>query len=350
MKYRTIDKLNPLVQTRFEEFIKLINEKTGQVIRISETYRDKDQQESCVSKGTSWVHYPYSAHNWGLAIDIYRNDNGRTSYDLDWDTVFAVADSLNIDSGYKMWKVDKPHFQYTDGHSIGDIVINPNLIESFKVYNKKSMNKLSFVDIINKIPYSRREQEDYKCVTATNLACVIGACRRNKDVIKTASIDNSFDDYVEGILGRSFSRGAYMNHLVEALKKGPIELDCGDYIIVLTGLIPLERDVEVYKRRLNMGSPVILSMNYKAYDYNKNMIKKATPFQEVTNWGTKHNAVLIDIQDDIALYADTDSDRRYGNYPSGVKGISLDFLSIKGNLQLQGIYKAYSPVFHTRKK
>lgn len=112
---RDLTLLHPSLQEKFAE-LKRRCALGGLLIKNTSTYRDRAEQEDCVARGTSRLHYPDSLHNWGAAVDFCRND-GKDAYD-DSDGFFAkvghLAESLGLIWGGSFSRPDKPHLQLAD--------------------------------------------------------------------------------------------------------------------------------------------------------------------------------------------------------------------------------------------
>ncbi len=120
---RDLKLLHPSLQEKFAE-LKRRCTLNGLAIKNTSTYRDRAEQEDCVARGTSRLHYPDSLHNWGAAVDFCRND-GKDAYD-DSDGFFGrvgrLAESLCLIWGGSFSRPDKPHLQMADwGKTAGDL-------------------------------------------------------------------------------------------------------------------------------------------------------------------------------------------------------------------------------------
>lgn len=117
---RGIEYLHPELQEICEIFVADCR-KAGLNVKITDTLRTKEEQDALYAQGRTKAGqivtnaiYPTSAHNWGVAFDVCRNEKGR-EYD-DTDGFFAkcgeIGKSLGLTWGGS-WKsfVDKPHFE-----------------------------------------------------------------------------------------------------------------------------------------------------------------------------------------------------------------------------------------------
>lgn len=122
---RDITKLHPVLQQKIVQ-LKIECAKQGLIIGISECIRTVAEQDALYAQGrtkpgrivTNCKGVTYSSmHQWGSAVDFYRND-GKGAY-MDTDQFFTkvgkIGQSLGLEWG-GAWKspVDKPHFQLSD--------------------------------------------------------------------------------------------------------------------------------------------------------------------------------------------------------------------------------------------
>ena len=120
---RDISLLHPELREICETFLAECK-KQGLIVGISETFRTKAEQDALYSQGRTApgsivtnAKYPYSAHCWGVAFDIYRND-GKGAYN-DTDGWFAKCGAVGKKLGlfwggdFKSF-TDKPHFELTE--------------------------------------------------------------------------------------------------------------------------------------------------------------------------------------------------------------------------------------------
>lgn len=124
---KAIDSLDPVCKPVFYEFIRRIGI-AGISIRITDAKRSTAQQDAEYAKGrtkpgsiVTWVKGLDSYHCWGLAIDIapLKFFDTMTDYSAPtFEKIAHIAMDLGLDWGYKMWGVDKPHFQYSGGSTI----------------------------------------------------------------------------------------------------------------------------------------------------------------------------------------------------------------------------------------
>ncbi len=120
---RDITLLHPEVQAIIPKFLAECK-KQGLIVKITDTVRTEKEQNDLYAKGrtkagkiVTWVKYPYSNHNWGMAFDICRND-GKNAY-YDGDNWFKKVGEIGKEFGLAWggeWKgkqKDKPHFELT---------------------------------------------------------------------------------------------------------------------------------------------------------------------------------------------------------------------------------------------
>ena len=120
---RGVEHLHPKLQKICADLVKTCE--NNQInVKITDTLRSKEEQNQLYAQGRTApgsivtnVQYPNSAHNWGVAFDICRNEKGR-EYD-DSDGFFAkvgkIGESLGLTWGGS-WKSfqDKPHFELAE--------------------------------------------------------------------------------------------------------------------------------------------------------------------------------------------------------------------------------------------
>ena len=90
-------------------------------VKITDTLRTQAEQDALYAQGrtvkgdiVTWVKYPNSGHNWGVAFDFCRNVKGSEYDDSDgfFSKVGAIGKSLGLAWGGNFSKPDKPHLEY----------------------------------------------------------------------------------------------------------------------------------------------------------------------------------------------------------------------------------------------
>ena len=115
-------------------------DKNGFDILVTQGYRTIAYQNSLYAIGRTLpgtiitdAKGGYSAHNYGLAFDICGLVHGAATYDLDWNKLGALGKSVGLTWGGDWVSFpDRPHFEYTFGLSISDLVSGkrpPNLVK-----------------------------------------------------------------------------------------------------------------------------------------------------------------------------------------------------------------------------
>ena len=115
--------------------------KQGLIVKITDTLRNKQEQNDLYAQGrtkpgniVTWVKYPYSNHNWGMAFDVCRND-GRGAYN-DSDNWFfkvgEIAKKYDLSWGGDWQPQDKPHFELTKYGTTSYLVDKYGNFENFK--------------------------------------------------------------------------------------------------------------------------------------------------------------------------------------------------------------------------
>lgn len=113
---RDLTQLHPKLQTLWAQ---LVSEcaKQGLIIKNSDAMRNEAEQLAVYNAKASSLKYPNSHHNWGTAIDFFRNDGKGLYYDSDrfFTRVGKIAMSLGLEWGGSWTSpVDKPHLQLPD--------------------------------------------------------------------------------------------------------------------------------------------------------------------------------------------------------------------------------------------
>ena len=114
----------------------------GFIVKTTDTVRTKQEQDKLYAQGrtepgniVTWVKYPYSNHNWGMAFDICRNDGKGTYNDSDgwFKKVGQVGKSFGLEWGGD-WKgtPDKPHFELTKYGDTNTLAKRYGTPENFK--------------------------------------------------------------------------------------------------------------------------------------------------------------------------------------------------------------------------
>lgn len=100
---RDIKLLHPEVQAIIPKFLAECK-RQGLIVKITDTVRNKKEQDDLYAKGrtkpgkiVTWVKYPYSNHNWGMAFDVCRND-GKDAY-FDGDNWFKKVGKVGKEFG-----------------------------------------------------------------------------------------------------------------------------------------------------------------------------------------------------------------------------------------------------------
>lgn len=170
---RDIKLLHPEVQAIIPKFLEECK-RQKLIVKITDTVRTKHEQNKLYAQGrttpgkiVTWVQYPYSNHNWGMAFDICRNDGKGAYYDADnwFQNVGQVGKSFGLTWGGD-WKdsPDKPHFELTKYGSTTTLARKYGDPENFKktwIYTQdnevkivsrsyKYNNKIKKFNVLNK--------------------------------------------------------------------------------------------------------------------------------------------------------------------------------------------------------
>lgn len=153
---RDITLLHPEVQNIIPKFLDECKNK-GLNVKITDTLRTKQEQDALYAQGrttpgniVTWVKYPYSNHNWGMAFDICRNDGKGAYYDTDgwFKKVAQIGKKYCLEWGGD-WKdtPDKPHFELTKYGDTNTLVKKYGTPENFKkTWKKQEEKKYMFVN------------------------------------------------------------------------------------------------------------------------------------------------------------------------------------------------------------
>lgn len=129
--------------------------KQNLLVKTTDTLRTKEEQDNLYAQGrtkpgniVTWVKYPYSNHNWGMAFDICRNDGKGAYYDADgwFKKVGQVGKKFGLIWGGD-WKdsPDKPHFELTKYGTTEQLQKKYKTPENFKK-TWKEVKKYMFVN------------------------------------------------------------------------------------------------------------------------------------------------------------------------------------------------------------
>lgn len=163
---------DPVAAIAFTHFLYRLS-RSGESVLVTEGYRDKIGQEQDFIKGTSKVHYPYSFHNHGCAIDLALVLFGQTLIVYNpfsrYENISYTAKLCGIDWGYDLWQFDQPHFQYTQGHDINYFIQGGKLDEKIakneaSTYYSQQMSLLiNALRFVNPMRKAKIEQEIIIC-------------------------------------------------------------------------------------------------------------------------------------------------------------------------------------------
>ncbi|WP_250277718.1 M15 family metallopeptidase [[Clostridium] colinum] len=152
---RDITLLHPDLQIIIPKFLKEC-EKHNLIVKITDTLRTKQEQNNLYAQGRTkpgkiitWVKYPYSNHNWGMAFDICRND-GKGAYNDSGDWFFKVGEigkKFGLSWGGDWQPQDKPHFELRKYGTTNYLVQTYNTFKNFQEtwYNNEEV-KYMLVD------------------------------------------------------------------------------------------------------------------------------------------------------------------------------------------------------------
>ena len=115
--------LHPVLRQKLEALIEAAD-KQGMSLYVQEGYRSSAAQAKIPSANTH-ARPGFSFHNYGLAADIvFRDGSGRPSWseNHDWKKLGELGRNAGLEWGGD-WRSlkDRPHFQYSPHHGIGEV-------------------------------------------------------------------------------------------------------------------------------------------------------------------------------------------------------------------------------------
>jgi hypothetical protein len=116
-------RLHPVLGKKIEQLIEKAAAQ-GMDLYLQEGYRSPEAQGK-IPSGNTRAKPGYSFHNYGLAADVvFRNKTGAPSWaeNHDWQRLGELGKSVGLEWGGD-WKSiqDRPHFQFSPHHGIGEI-------------------------------------------------------------------------------------------------------------------------------------------------------------------------------------------------------------------------------------
>lgn len=122
-----LEGLDPAARSRFAALLDRLDA-AGEDVLVTDGARTMTRQNDLWAQGRTRpgnivtdARGDESFHVWGVAVDLVPVTRaGALRYDDEaaYGRVAAVASWLGIEWGFKLWGVDRPHFQYTQGLSI----------------------------------------------------------------------------------------------------------------------------------------------------------------------------------------------------------------------------------------
>ena len=123
--------LHPLVRTRFQNFIEECENELNIVLRITQGFRSFAEQDAIYQQGrtkpgkiVTMAKPGCSYHNYGLAIDLCELIEGNeVNWYYDMSKLLLIANKYNFEWGGNWVHIkDYPHFQYTFGYTIEQLL------------------------------------------------------------------------------------------------------------------------------------------------------------------------------------------------------------------------------------
>lgn len=122
---RVIDSLQEGLRP-LARFIMFMLARIGEDILLVEGFRTKEDQDREYAEGDSFVVYPYSFHNHGVAVDVAPILFGQKNIIL-WRSrryrrIARIFMRYGFEWGYALWLFDKPHMQFRQEKNIMQFV------------------------------------------------------------------------------------------------------------------------------------------------------------------------------------------------------------------------------------
>ncbi|WP_099189296.1 M15 family metallopeptidase [Tepidibacter mesophilus] len=167
---KNLEDLHPYVKYLAEKFIKECK-KQGIDVLIYSTFRSKEEQNKLYEQGRSApgnkvtnARGGYSYHNYGLAFDCVPIINKKAQWDrIDlYEKMGQLGKNIGLEWGgdFKSFK-DMPHFQWTGGLNIKDLLQGKRPISQLNLEFNNSIIKLSQANIIT-TPNYWIDNKEYK--------------------------------------------------------------------------------------------------------------------------------------------------------------------------------------------
>jgi RHS repeat-associated protein len=140
---KRISLLHPKIQNQVKSFILMAKYRFDIDLRITQGYRSIDEQNNLYEQGrtkpgniVTQAKGGYSAHNFGLAIDIVPIENGNPNWNSEnWDIIGRIGESRGLEWGGR-WDnfTDKPHFQNLFNKTLKEIRNLPKNNDNYPVF------------------------------------------------------------------------------------------------------------------------------------------------------------------------------------------------------------------------
>ncbi len=125
-----IAQLHPAIQMKASVFINTVQKDLGIKLRVIQGLRTIEDQNAIYAQGrtapgkiVSNAKGGYSYHNYGLAIDVAEIKGGIVIWETNWRSISTIAKALGFEWGGDFKSLaDRPHFQYTMGHTVNDLL------------------------------------------------------------------------------------------------------------------------------------------------------------------------------------------------------------------------------------
>jgi len=118
--------LEAATRARVQRFLRMAQER-GFHLKVTEGFRTWERQEELYAQGrtkrgkvVTWARGGHSWHNYGRAIDVAFIENGKLTWEGNWNELGPIGEAAGLEWGgrWKGKKCDTDHFQFTNGMTI----------------------------------------------------------------------------------------------------------------------------------------------------------------------------------------------------------------------------------------
>lgn len=132
---RRIEELHPEIQQRSAAFVNEVQQELGFQLRVTDGLRTFEEQNALYAQGRTTpgskvtnAQGGRSYHNYGLAIDVVElRPDGSVNYGTDYNAIAEIGKRHGFEWGGDFTSIsDRPHFQFTGGHSTRELLARSN--------------------------------------------------------------------------------------------------------------------------------------------------------------------------------------------------------------------------------